>query len=174
MTHEISVQGVAGAARLVRVVTYLRAALLPEQGLDSGIDVQYPRRVERTLHAGQKLWPKPMPALLRGHPCQRPAQRIFTDNLAHSKNLRTDPVTAQADDMRVAMVSGENRQIPGAKYVPLVRGDAAAVGQRTTAYPGLVQPSGGKKLREKGQLGIGGGAGLVVPADMNAATRRLH
>jgi hypothetical protein len=55
-----------------------------------------------------------------------------------------------------------------------VRGDAAAVGQRATAHPGLVQPSGGKKLREKGQLGIGGGAGLVVPADMNAATRRLH
>jgi hypothetical protein len=34
VTHEVSVQGMAGAARLVRVITYLRAALLSEQGLN--------------------------------------------------------------------------------------------------------------------------------------------
>jgi len=43
VTYEVSVQGVAGAARLVRVITYFRAALLAIQRLHSRIDVQYPR-----------------------------------------------------------------------------------------------------------------------------------
>ena len=154
VTHGVSVQGVAGAARLMRVITYLRAALLAEQGLDRRINVQYPRRVERALHTGHKLWSKPILALRGGHPRQRPAQRTFADDLAHAQNLRTNPVAAQAGNMRVAVVPGENRQKPGAKNVPLVGSDAAAVGQRATVYPRLVQPSGGKKLREKGQLGV--------------------
>jgi hypothetical protein len=72
------------------------------------------------------------------------------------------------------MVTGENRQKPGPQYIPLLRRVAAAVGQRATANPRLIQTSGGKKLREKGQLRIRRRAGFVIPADMDPATRRLH
>src|ERR1035438_10206675 len=75
--------------------------------------------------------------------------------------------------MRVAMVTGENRQKPGPQYVPLLRRVAATVGQRATAHPRLIQTSGGKKLREKGQLRIRRRAGFVIPADMDPATWRL-
>src|ERR1017187_5405152 len=71
------------------------------------------------------------------------------------------------------MVTGENRQKPGPQYVPLLRRVAAAVGQRATANPRLIQTSGGEKLREKGQLRIRRRAGFVIPADMDPATRRL-
>src|SRR5665213_1285352 len=138
VTHEVRVKGVAGAARLVRVITYLRAALLAEQGLDSCIDVQYPRPVQRPQHAGQKLWPKPVPALVGARPRQRPAQSVFTDDLLHPKDLGTDPVAAQAGYMRVAMVAGKNRQKPGAKNVPLVGLDATAVAQRATTHPRFI------------------------------------
>src|ERR1035438_5639873 len=38
VTHKVSVQGVAGATRLVWVIAYFRAALLAEQCLDGRID----------------------------------------------------------------------------------------------------------------------------------------
>ena len=62
--------------------------------------------------------------------------------------------------MRVAMVTGEDRQEPGAQNVPLLGCVAAAVGQRATRHPGLVDPGGGQKLGEKCQLGVRRRAGL--------------
>jgi hypothetical protein len=44
--HPVSVQGVTGTTGLVGVVADLRALLLSVQGLDGGVDVQYPRRVQ--------------------------------------------------------------------------------------------------------------------------------
>src|ERR1017187_4910817 len=78
--------------------------------------------------------------------------------------------------MRVAMVTGEDGQEPGAQCVSLMLISAAAVGvaQRATVDPRLVDPGGGKKLGEEGQLSVGRGAGLVIPADMDAASRCLH
>ena len=73
MTHEVSMQGVAGVTRLVRVVTYIRAALLAEQRLDGGVDVQYPRSVQGGLYAGEKLGPKSVLALVCAHARQHPA-----------------------------------------------------------------------------------------------------
>jgi hypothetical protein len=174
MTHEVSMQGVAWTARLMRVITYIRTALLAEQRLDGGIDIQYPRSVQGGLYAGEKLRSKPVPALVRTHPCQRPAQRVLADDLAHTKHLRTDAVTAQAGDMRVAMVPSENRQEPGAEDVSLVGGVAAVIGQGTTVHPGLVHACGSKRLCKKSQLRIRRRAGFVIPADMDAPSRRLH
>ncbi len=142
-------QSMTGAARLVRVVADLGAALLAEQRLDGGIDVQNPRRVQSRLDAGQKLWPKPVPALLRAQTRQGPAQGILADDLAHTKNLRTDPVATQPGNMRVAVVAGQNRQQPGAQNVPYTGSVAAAVVQRTTVHPGLVDPGRGQKLGKK-------------------------
>jgi len=144
--------------------------LVAEQRLDSGIDVQNPRRVERFPHAGQKLWPQPVLALVGGQARQRPAQRVLADDLAHAKNPRTDPVATQRGDIRVAMVTSEDRKEPGTQNVPLLACVAAAVGQRATGHPGLVDPGGGQELGEKGELGVGRGAGLVIPANLDAAT----
>jgi len=155
MTHEVCMQGVAGTAWLVRVVTYIGSALLAEQRLDGGVDVQYPGRVQSRLDAGKKLLPEPIAAHVLTHPAQRPAQRVFADDLAHAKDLRTDSVAAQSGDMRIAMMPGEDQQEPSAKYAALVRGVVAAVGQRATRPPGLVDSGGGKKLGEKSQLSVG-------------------
>jgi hypothetical protein len=174
VTHKVSVQGVAGTARLVRVVTYLRAALLAEQGFDGGVDVQNPARVQGRLHAGQQLRPQPVPALVRAHPRQRPAQSVLADDLAHAENLRADPVPAQCGDMSIAMLPRQDRQQPGPQNIPLMGGVATAVKQRATCHPRLVHPGRGKKLSEKGKLRVRGGAGFHIPANLNATSRRLH
>ena len=71
------------------------------------------------------------------------------------------------------MVTGEDRQQPSAQDVPLLGGVAAALGQRATVHAGFVDPGGGKKLGKEGKLGFGRGAGLVIPANMDAASRSL-
>ena len=72
-THPVRVQRVAGTPGLVRVVADLGAALLAEQRLDGGVDVQYPWGFKSRPHAGQKLRPEPLRAFLGAHPRQRPA-----------------------------------------------------------------------------------------------------
>jgi len=72
------------------------------------------------------------------------------------------------------MMPSEDRQEPGAKHVPFVRGDAAVIGQGTLLNPRLVDPGGGKKLREKGQLRVRAGAGFVVPVNVYPTARRFH
>jgi hypothetical protein len=75
-------------------------------------------------------------------------------------------IAAQRGDLRVAMVTGQYRQQPSAKSVPLMGYVAAAVAQGATVYPRLVHPGGGKKLGEKDQLRIRSRAGFIIPADM--------
>src|ERR1700681_2728304 len=76
--------------------------------------------------------------------------------------------------MSITSVPCQNRQKPGSKNVPLAGGVAAAITKRATVQPGVIHPSGGKKLREKGQLRIRRGAGFVIPANMNPPARRVH
>jgi len=52
------------------------------------------------------------------------------------------------------MVTGEDRQKPGAQDVALLAGVAAAVSERATVHPGFVDSCGGQKLGEKGELGV--------------------
>ena len=73
------------------------------------------------------------------------------------------------------MVARQNGQEAGARCVPLMLISAATFGlaQRATVDPGLVDPGSGNNLCEEGQLRVRRCAGFIVPAVMDAPTRRL-
>ena len=58
---------------------------------------------------------------------QRPAQRVFADELVHAQGLRCQRVAAQRGDVRVAPVPGQQPQQQRAQHVALVWCIAAAV-----------------------------------------------
>jgi hypothetical protein len=113
---------------------------------------------------------------VRAHPRQCPAQRVLADDLAHAQNLRADTVTAQRGDMRIAMVARQNRQEPGSQERPAYGISALplAVAQRATVQPRTRRPRQWQETRRKRPVARSGWRWLRIPANLNAATRRLH
>lgn len=131
----VSVDGMAGAPRLVRVVADHGTGLLAVQHLDRGVAIQNPGRggglrnavLELVLHPLRR---SPKPGLLRcalrlgvlgigrrRDGAQGTPQAVVADDLVHAQDARGHAVTAQCAHMGVAAMSVQNRQHPGAQHI---------------------------------------------------------
>ena len=120
--HEVGVITVRGAPRLPRVVGDDRPFLFAIERLDGGIDVENPRGIEQRHHTLTQVAVQPGNAFGFRYRRQRPAQGVLGNDLAHSQEPGIDPVAADGGDVRIAPVSRQRRQHPGAQHFSFARG----------------------------------------------------
>jgi hypothetical protein len=101
------VQHMAGPLGFGGVVADLGTLLAPVQGLDTGIQLQHPRSIERFTHRMHQIRSHPGLTGLRVDALECPAQRVLTDHLGHAKGLRGYCVATQRRDVCVAPVPGQ-------------------------------------------------------------------
>jgi len=119
----------------MRVVAHFGAALVTKQGLDGGVNVQNPRRIQGMPHAFQQRLIHPLLGQLklrflfrslcvtvfrrgrRRNVRQRATQAFVADDVVHSQNLWCNCVAAQAGNMRITPVPVKNRQQPCAQDI---------------------------------------------------------
>ena len=140
------------------------------QGFDGGVDVQYPGGVKRGLCTAQQMAAQPALATSVAQACDGPAQCVFADDFVHAQYLCADTISSQSGDVGVAVVSGQYGQQPGAQDICVAWRVGAGIGQWAAVDPGLVDAGGSQKFGKEGQLGVGCGAGLVIPLHVDATT----
>ncbi len=72
--------------------------LVSEQGLDGGINIQYPGLIQGITHTAHQCGAQPLAALLLVHARQGTAHSIFADDPAHAQRLRRYRVATQCGD----------------------------------------------------------------------------
>src|SRR6516165_3655949 len=102
---------VAGAARLMWVVSQLRPLLPPINRLDRHVDIQDPRLTQYRFDACPQLAAEPFHPGALLYPAHRPAHHIFTDRAAHVQQRRIEPISPHRVDMRIAPVSAQDREV---------------------------------------------------------------
>lgn len=110
-------------------------------------------------------------ALLLAHARHCAAQRVFADDFFHAWHLLAQRIAAQARDVGVALVPGQDRLQPSAQHIAFVRRVGAAVAQGVTVDPGFAAAGGSQEFGEERQLRVRGCAGRVVPLHMDSTSR---
>jgi hypothetical protein len=130
-----SVQRMARAARFVRIITDLRAFLLPIDGLDRHIHVQDPPVLEQRFPGlGQGLL-LPRGAQSRIQAFEGQPNAVLRTNLTHAQADRIDLVAPQRRDVGITVMASEDGQSQGAQHILFGRGVGAGVDQRTVPHP---------------------------------------
>ncbi len=115
--QENGVISMAGAARLMGIITHFGSFLTAIDRLDRHIQISNPGLIQGRsagfkkrlgLPLGQSRWL----FILEGS-----AQTVFTDHLFHSQSLRVDLITAQRGNVCVTTGPAQNRQHRCAQHV---------------------------------------------------------
>jgi len=102
------------------------------------------------------------------------SHRVFTDDLLHVQKLRQNAIAAQRGDMGVTLVPRQNRQHCRSQHIALPGSVRARVRQRTIRPKGVEQTSRFHKVDEERQLAKRRERSLVVPFDVNRASKTLE
>ena len=105
---------------------------------------------------------------------QRPAHRVLRDDRPHPQEPRTDCVSAQRRDVRIAPVPRQHRQEQRPQHVADLRSVRTRITQRTTVDPAPVQPREIQKFRKVRHLPERCGRLTPVPAHLHRPAERLH
>src|SRR6516165_9618285 len=84
---------VAGAARLMWIMSQLRSLLLPINRLDRHVDIQDPRLTQYRLDACPQLAVEPFHASALLYAAHRSMHHVFTDRAAHVQQRRIEPIS---------------------------------------------------------------------------------
>jgi hypothetical protein len=160
--------------RLLRVVAHDRPFLLAVPPLHRHIQIQNPGRGQHRLGRLRQGPLEPGHARRFVHPCERPSRRILRDESCNAQQLRVDAIMANRRNMRVAVVSGEDRPQQGRQHRALIRRVVAVVGQRAICDPGLEQATHFEKLDEERQLSKRGHRCSRVPLHVDPATECIE
>src|SRR4029077_11665871 len=109
--------GVAGPARLMRVMSQLGSLLPPIDRLDRHVDIQDPRLTQYRFDACPQLAAEPFYPGALLYPAHRPAHHVFTDRAVHVQQRRIEPISPHRVDMRIAPVSAQDRECCRAQYI---------------------------------------------------------
>ena len=110
----------------------------------------------------------------RRNGAQRATQAVIPNDLLHAQDARGHAVPAQHANVRVTVMTIQDRQHPRAQDINQSRRVGADVAQRAALHPVLEQPRGIQVLGKKGQLPHRRGATSVVPANVEHTARRAH
>src|SRR3954467_5378615 len=119
--HHVRVIAMRRSTRLARVVAQDGAFLRAVQRLDRRVDIENPRLLQQWRHAVIKMSLQPIHARGFIDLRQPAAHRVLAHHLAHAEQGRVHRVTAQRRDVRIALMTGENRQQQRAEHVALAR-----------------------------------------------------
>jgi hypothetical protein len=180
---------VAGPSRLGRVIADLGAILMAVEQLEGGVDVEYPADHQgfagtfgqRLIHPARGLGQPGFacrPLILRTavqgrrQVLESAPQAFVADDLGHPQYPRRDAVAAQPGDVRVAPLTVQDRQQPGAQHILRLRCVRAGVVHRTAPDPAFEHSANFQKLGKKRQLAHRRGTSAFVPAYPVAPSRR--
>jgi len=90
------------------------------------------------------------------------------------QRLRGHGIAAHGRDVRVAPVTGQDRQHQRAQHVALGRRVAASVHQRASFHPLIEHAAGAQEFGEEHQLTVRRGLRRLVPAHVHAPPARAH
>src|SRR6516162_144016 len=102
--------GMAGPARLMRVMSQLGSLLPPIDRLDRHVDIQDPWLTQYRLDACSQLAAEPFHPSALLYAAHRPAHHVFTDRAAHVQQRRIKPISPHRIDMRIAPMSAQDRE----------------------------------------------------------------
>ncbi len=171
---EVGVVAMRGASGLVRVVAHHRALLMPVERLDGHVGIENPGLAQQRRRNIIEMTLQPLDPLCFVKLAQIAPHRVFADHFAHAQQRRVDAVPAQRADVRIALVTGENREHGRAQDIAVARGIGAGEHQRAALHPGLEQPADLQKLGEERQLPERRHRRLRVPLNVYAAAKRIH
>src|SRR6516165_1030224 len=109
--------GMAGPARLMRVMSQLGSLLPPIDRLDRHVDIQDPWLTQYRLDACSQLAAEPFHPSALLYAAHRPAHHVFTDRAAHVQQRRIKPISPHRIDMRIAPMSAQDRERHRAQYI---------------------------------------------------------
>ena len=127
--QRIGVIHMAGPARLLGIVTKHGPFLMAVERLDRQIRIHNPRLGQQRRRAVIEMALQPFPAFILWDGLEAAADRILADDLVHAQQPRQHTVVPQRRDVRVALVSNQDRQHRCAKYVALIRRIRARIGE---------------------------------------------
>ncbi len=118
----ISVVGMAGASRFMRVVANLGTFLTAKDRLHRCVDIEHPRLAEQTLPSGAQVLALPAARSDLIDFLEVAPGAVLTDDLAHAQHRRSDRVKAQGVDMGIAGVAAQNGEQERAQNILVGRG----------------------------------------------------
>src|SRR4051794_4900901 len=104
---------------------------------------------------------------------QPAAHRVLAHHLAHAEQGRVHRVTAQRRDVRIALMTGENRQQQRAEHVALARRIRTGERQRAVRHPAVEQATLLQVFEEKRQLTERRHRLRSIPLDVHPTAERV-
>src|SRR4029077_12801421 len=166
--------GVAGPARLIRVMSQLGSLLPPIDRLDRHVDIQDPRLTQYRFDACPQLAAEPFYPGPLLYPAHRPAHHVFTDRAAHVQQRRIEPISPHRVDMRITPMSTQDRERRRAQDIHHRPPPIADIVQRRIAHKALPSSSSMQKLCEKQELPLTGHRRLIIKLRKISTTRGVH
>ena len=93
---------------------------MPVERLDCRIHIHDPRFSPKRRRAVIQMAPQPLPAIVRADSLEAAAHCVFAHNLLHAQKLRQHAIVAQARDVGIALVPGQNREHRRAQHIALL------------------------------------------------------
>ena len=162
-THHEAVVGVRGPSGLQRIVADHGTLLAAVKRLDRRIDVENPRLGQQRPHRLVEVAGEPARPRLGLDLVQPAPHRVLAHHSRHAQQRRVDRVAAQRRDVRIAPVSGQDRQNRRAQHIALRRRIRARVDQRAVRHQGIEPAAQLQVFSKEGQVSERRYRGIRVP-----------
>ena len=162
-THHEAVVGVRGPSGLQRIVADHGTLLVAVKRLDRRVDVENPRLGQQRPHRIVEVAGEPARPRLGLDLVQPAPHRVFAHHSRHAQQRRVDRVAAQRRDVRIAPVSGQDRQNRRAQHIALRRRIRARVDQRAVRHQGIEPAAQLQVFSKEGQVSERRYRGIRVP-----------
>ena len=171
--HHVGVVAMRGPTGLVRVVAHHGAFLRAVQRLDRRVGIEDPGLLQQWRHAVIEMRLQPIQARGFVDLRQCAAHRIFAHHLAHAEQGRVHRVAAQRRNVRIALMTGENRQQQRAEHVALARRIRTGERQWAVRHPAVEQATLLQVFDEERQLTERRHRLRSIPLDVHPAAERV-
>src|SRR6516162_9000182 len=141
--------GMAGPARLMRVMSQLGSLLPPIDRLDRHVDIQDPWLTRYRLDSCSQLAAEPFHPRALVYAAHRPAHHVFTDRAVQVQQWWIEPISSHRIDMRIAPVSAQDRERHRAQYIHHRAPAVAYIVKRRIAHKAFPSASSMQKLCKK-------------------------